>query len=953
MGKRVWSQDSVANIDSLRIDCIISGIALYTPNLLLVLAYVTPEEETSTNTKASKPGVHRRKNALQPEMRIIDITTKEEVSVADHLTISRYESLSATDYHLSILPAVRISPKVAAQRGTLEAISGATIGGIEAIGGGLWDATMYAPRMLKGNASVRSGSPGSSKAPSDLTTNPSLRNSQATIKDTMRDMPHPSALAHGMKIFIHSPYDCIIATKPTMVDHFVWLDEHSMFEEAWELLERYPEAATTPQDRSLESSTSTPSKGQGSLLEFFEDDVSQIADDNKDPASQLSLQKRRIGEKWVQQLVSAEEWAKAGDICGKVLQSSSSWEHWAWIFVEAKKFDEFTPFIPSEAQRPPIPGVVYELMLGHYIHKDIVHFQELLERWPPELFDAETIIDAIETCFKTGEVTEDSTQDGESGRDWRILTECVAKLYLAVGRPRTALGCYIRVQDADSAMDLITSHHLVDAVSDNIPGFILLRVSKEAQSTASISELAAQTLEPIRLLVSEAHHGIVLPETIISQLQKRHGMPNPYLFFYFRALWEGDTAPLPPTDTTTTPKPAAPRMFTFARSQAAEERLIVAEGRALVSDHADAAVTLFAEYSRPLLMEFLKISQSYTLELASQLCARRNYIPELVYLLSKEGRTTQALKLIIDKLNDVSQAIQFAKEQDDLSLWDDLLDYSMNKPRFIRGLLEEVGTAIDPLKLVKRIPLGLEIDGLREGLGRMLREFEVQESISGGVARVLRGEVNGAMLERGRGMRKGIRFDPLKPSVAEKEKKQSTGGGGSDATKTGQVKAGHCAGCGDAISQLGELPTLCPSSSYRFTIKSFTILFFGNMLTDLLTRPPHPPPLLPLHPHLPRPLSPLLQQTARLRAPRHLQSLRHQTGHQDRDRKHRLTERARGRGKRGAGGGLGGDRGCGDGQCGSQCCDEGGSCCAFEGCCEGDGRMSFGDWKGGGGVSDS
>lgn len=140
-------------------------------------------------------------------------------------------------------------------------------------------------------------------------------------------------------------------------------------------------------------------------------------------------------------------------------------------------------------------------------------------------------------------------------------------------------------------------------------------------------------------------------------------------------------------------------------------------------------------------MIFLKSSQSYTLDFASRICEQRNYIPELVYLLSKEGRTAQALRLIIDSLNDVSQAIAFAKEQNDASLWDDLLDYSMNKPRFIRGLLEEVGTSIDPLKLVKRIPLGLEIEGLREGLGRMLREYEVQESICEGVARVLRGKL--------------------------------------------------------------------------------------------------------------------------------------------------------------------------------------------------------------------
>ncbi len=46
----------------------------------------------------------------------------------------------------------------------------------------------------------------------------------------------------------------------------------------------------------------------------------------------------------------------------------------------------------------------------------------------------------------------------------------------------------------------------------------------------------------------------------------------------------------------------------------------------------------------------------------------------------------------------------------------------MDKPRFIRGLLEEVGTAINPITLVRRIPEGLEIEGLREGLSRMIKE---------------------------------------------------------------------------------------------------------------------------------------------------------------------------------------------------------------------------------------
>lgn len=758
---------------------------MYTPTLLLILAYVVPEGETLANQKSTKPGVHRRKNALQPEMRIIHINTKEEVTVADQLTVSRYETLSANDYHLGVLPAMHILNKSVAQRGTLEVIGGS----IETIGGGLWDATTYPARMFASGGSIRSGgSPNSSKPASEV-------NAQTNLKlEPTTEGPHPSTLAHGMKVFIHSPFDCIIATKPTLFDHFTWLDSHSMYEDAWNLLDQHPEALNEATDVISDSAPSTPSKTQGSLLDFFDDDPAQVkTDDNIN--NQVEKEKRRIGEKWVQSLVLASDWSKAGRVCGQVVQTSSSWEHWVWVFARANKFDELTPFIPTTQLRPPLPSMVYELMLGHYISEDTVRFRELLERWPPELFSAQPVIEAILSRLKFIEARENYAEDEETGRDWRLLTEGLAKLYLAISRPRNALGCYIRLQDADAAMSLIAANHLVDAVSEDIPGFILLRVSRDAQRNAPMPELAQLTLEPIRLLVSEAHHGIVLPETVIEQLETKYGLPNPYLYFYFRALWNGETAPSLDN--------AKPQRMT-SRAQAAEERLLVQEGKSIVSDHGDTAVTLFVEYDRDLLMQFLKSSAMYNLSKASQICAQRDYIPELVYLLSKEGRTAEALRLIIDSLNDVSQAIAFAKDQNDASLWDDLLDYAMNKPRFIRGLLEEVGTSINPLNLVKRIPTGLEIEGLRNGLARMLKEYEVQESISGGVARVMRGEVNQALQQRSQGTRRGIRFDIEPRSPKSKKKEQHRQQQPSTSSASAVPRPGHCAACSHPFSSVSN-----------------------------------------------------------------------------------------------------------------------------------------------------
>ncbi|KAL9596187.1 MAG: hypothetical protein Q9219_005973 [cf. Caloplaca sp. 3 TL-2023] len=784
-GRKIASVDIVT---ILRTDCIVSGVSLYTPSLLVVLAYVASDENTSSPQMTPTHGRHQRQNARQPEMRLIDIATKEEVSIADTLNVSRYGSLSATDYLLETLPAIQVKQKAASHKGALEII-----------GGGIWDVGMYPARLFSSAASTRSN--GSQNA----------ENSNRTASDVNMASPvsgyeqaiHQSALTHGMKIYIHSPYDCVLATKPTPADHFNWLDDHAMYEEAWDLLEQHPEAVGDYSETSSDTTPSTPTRtsatGKGTLMDFLADDGSQSAGSGKrNLNSHLGKEKRRIGELWLQKLTEHAQWSKAGTVCGKVLATGDGWEHWVWVFAQANKFDEVTPYIPRVPLAPPLPSIIYELVLGHYVSEDRQELRLLLNRWPPELFDVGPIIEAIQGRLNAGDIREDSIEDGHIGQDWRILMECLAKLYLADNRPAKALGCYIRLQDADVAMGLISKYHLVDAVSDDIPTFILLRISKEQQRFAPMTELEQASREPIRLLVAEAHHGIVRPDTVIEQLEARYGIPNPYLYFYFRAVWEGET-----TLISTAERSEAESASKTRKQSLVDERLIATEGKALVSDHADTALSLFAEYNRPLLMTFLKTSQSYTLDLASRICKQRGYVPELVYLLSKEGRMTEALRLIIDDIGDVSQAISFAKEQNEQMLWEDLLKYSMDKPSFIRGLLEEVGTAIDPVKLVRRIPKGLEIEGLRKSLMRMLREYEIQHSISEGVARVLRGEVAAAMAEKGRGLNRGIKFE-----IGEVHK-DPIRAQGPRTNRLRKIQKGHCPECTRAF--LPEDPELLVS----------------------------------------------------------------------------------------------------------------------------------------------
>lgn len=85
----------------------------------------------------------------------------------------------------------------------------------------------------------------------------------------------------------------------------------------------------------------------------------------------------------------------------------------------------------------------------------------------------------------------------------------------------------------------------------------------------------------------------------------------------------------------------------------------------------DTQVRLYAEYARPRLIDFLRGSNSYNLELVSSppvtsffhalkaslqaynVCQDRDLVPEMVFLLGRMGNNRQALTIIIERMGDV------------------------------------------------------------------------------------------------------------------------------------------------------------------------------------------------------------------------------------------------------------------------------------------------------------
>lgn len=740
----------------------ISGISLYSPRLLVLLAFIEVGDESTDSSRRGSGRGHRQRG-LEPELRIIDIETKEELS-ADTLSVSRFEGLASSDYHLSVLPPWKTPEGQVAQRGALGAL-----------GHGLLDATMHSARLFSSGASIRSSTSSGDKMSGRVP--PSFVSKISHGDETLPKEVQVASGAPGAKIFIHSPFDCVIAVKRDLSDRISWLDSHGKYEEAWNLLDENPEAIESYPE--LPEVIPGSAKSQSSLGEFFADDRSSLITPNGEKSSAADRERARLGERWIEQLVKNERWNEASEVCGKVLNSQAMWEHWAWVFLKKDKVDEISAHIPLDLH-PSLSSSVYEYILKYYIARDLNRFKELVDVWPSNLFDSNHITSTIEEKLNTNSMRTDS---GE----WRILTDCLARLFLEGGHYREALHCYIRLQDADAVMSLILEHRLVDAVSDDIPAFVKLRVSKEqlkpqskTMSQLEISQLQELTAEPIQLLASEAYTGIVPPKEVVSQLESAYPL---FLYFYLRALWRGESLPH---------ETSKPQRGRGAHARDAASKLAADEGKALIDKFADIAVEVFARYDRPLLMEFLQISISYDYETAISRCIGSHFTAELIYLYSKTGQTKKALTLILSDLKDVSQAISFAKSQDDPDLWEDLLDYSMDKPKFIHGLLVEAGTSIDPIKLVRRIPSGLEIEGLRDGLTRLIREYDLQDSISQGATRVMQGEVVHDMDKLYKGRRRGIKFNITESDSLEGKDGSSNVNGFVNSPDHRQWKCGGC-----------------------------------------------------------------------------------------------------------------------------------------------------------------
>ncbi|PRP83024.1 RING zinc finger-containing protein [Planoprotostelium fungivorum] len=376
-----------------------------------------------------------------------------------------------------------------------------------------------------------------------------------------------------------------------------------------------------------------------------------------------------IGEKYIDELLTSNQSEKAAEMCTRILRKDPVlWSKWVYNFVRAGQLRAIVDYIP----------------IGEIPSRFSGDSREISAR--PTL--NETVYETILGTFLASSDPKDHGKFLSLIGEWPpniynpktiirplkekhtqspVLLDALAKLYTYAKKYDKTLHILLQLK-RPNAFETIEQYDLFDSIRDKVHLLMDYDPKRAVQMLVSHTE---------RVPIAE----------VVDQLR---GYPL-MLHNYLHALFEKDPH--------------------------------------IGQTYHEMQVALYAEYNYEFLMTFLKQSNYWALERAYQVCADKKYYPEMVYILGRMGKVKQALQLLIENIADVKKAIEFIEPQNDDELWEDLIDYSMKNPRFVSGLLEHIGAYVDPVRLIKRIPIGMEVIGLRDRIVKIISDYNLQMSL--------------------------------------------------------------------------------------------------------------------------------------------------------------------------------------------------------------------------------
>ncbi|KEH29938.1 putative chromatin regulator PHD family [Medicago truncatula] len=224
-------------------------------------------------------------------------------------------------------------------------------------------------------------------------------------------------------------------------------------------------------------------------------------------------------------------------------------------------------------------------------------------------------------------------------------------------------------------------------------------------------------------------------------------------------------------------------------------------------DFHDMQVELYADYDPKMLLPFLRSSQHYTLEKAYEICIKRDLMKEQVFILGRMGNAKKALAVIINKLGDIEEAVEFVTMQHDDELWEELIKQCIHKPEMVGILLEHTVGNLDPLYIVNKVPNGLEIPRLRDRLVKIITDYRTETSLRHGCNDILKADCVNLLIKYYNEARHGISLgnEGDEPRVNMSDHRASQAFEKSLSLKTMEMKSktgggGRCCICFDPFS---------------------------------------------------------------------------------------------------------------------------------------------------------
>ncbi|KAK1303126.1 hypothetical protein QJS10_CPB11g02298 [Acorus calamus] len=272
-----------------------------------------------------------------------------------------------------------------------------------------------------------------------------------------------------------------------------------------------------------------------------------------------------------------------------------------------------------------------------------------------------------------------------------MLKEALAELYVINSQYERALALYADLRKLE-IFEFIEKHRLHDAIQDKIVQLIIL----DCKRTVS-------------LLIQ--HRAIIPPSVVVSQLLEASKKCDSkcFLHLYLHSLFE----------------------------------ISLNAGK----EFSDMQIELYADYEPKMLLPFLRSSQQYKLDKAYEICVRKDLVREQVFILGRMGNTKQALAVIINKLEDIEEAIEFVAMQNDEELWQELITQCLRKPEMVGILLEHTVGNLDPLYIVNIVPNGLQIPRLRDRLVKIITDYRTETSLRQGCNDILKADCVNLLLK--------------------------------------------------------------------------------------------------------------------------------------------------------------------------------------------------------------